>query len=133
MRRAGYEVRALPEEDLGWEENPPTLIEFIRRDLRWCQGNMQYWRLVGGLPGLLPLSRFQIGMGIFMYLAALAWTVMIVLSALKVFDPETGEVMRQLGVRETTMLATTQITPTAAGVAYAAHVGIFFHFGASMT
>ncbi len=22
MRRAGYEVRVLPEEDLGWEENP---------------------------------------------------------------------------------------------------------------
>ena len=51
---------------------------------------MQYWQLVGGLPGLLPLSRFQIGMGIFMYLAALAWTVMIILSALKVFDPEIG-------------------------------------------
>ena len=47
MRRAGYEVRVLPEEDLGWEENPPTLIEFIRRDLRWCQGNMQYWPFPG--------------------------------------------------------------------------------------
>src|SRR5262249_32076290 len=33
MRRAGYEVRVLPEETLGFEENPPTLIEFIRRDL----------------------------------------------------------------------------------------------------
>ena len=43
MRRAGYEVRVLPEEDLGWEENPPTLLEFIRRDQRWCQGNLQYW------------------------------------------------------------------------------------------
>ena len=32
MRRAGYDVRVLPEEDLGWEENPPTLIEFLRRD-----------------------------------------------------------------------------------------------------
>jgi len=40
MRRGGYDVRVLPEEDLGWEENPPTLLEFIRRDLRWCQGNM---------------------------------------------------------------------------------------------
>ena len=42
MRRAGYDVRVLPEEDLGWEENPPTLIEFIRRDQRWCQGTLQY-------------------------------------------------------------------------------------------
>ncbi len=58
MRRAGYEVRVLPEEDLGWEENPPTLIEFIRRDLRWCQGNMQYWHFLV-LPGIQagqPLS-----------------------------------------------------------------------------
>ena len=43
MRRAGYEVRVLPEEGASWEENPPTLLEFIRRDLRWAQGNMQYW------------------------------------------------------------------------------------------
>src|SRR5712691_5161393 len=57
MRRAGYEVRVLPDETLGWEENPPTLIEFIRRDLRWCQGNLQYWRFLF-LPGLAPVSRF---------------------------------------------------------------------------
>ena len=44
MRAAGYHVRVVPREDLGWEENPPTLLEFMRRDLRWCQGNMQYWR-----------------------------------------------------------------------------------------
>jgi membrane glycosyltransferase len=37
MRRAGCANCVLPEEDLGWEENPPTLIEFIRRDQRWCQ------------------------------------------------------------------------------------------------
>ena len=51
MRRAGYEVRVLPDEGGSWEENPPTLLEFIRRDLRWCQGNMQYWRFLA-LPGL---------------------------------------------------------------------------------
>ena len=42
MRRAGYDVRVLPEEDLGWEENPPTLIEYLRRDQRWTQGTLQY-------------------------------------------------------------------------------------------
>ena len=51
MRRAGYDVRVLPEEDLGWEENPPTLIEFIRRDQRWLQGTLQYVFFIG-LPGL---------------------------------------------------------------------------------
>ena len=42
MRRAGYEVRVLPDESGSWEENPPTMFEFSTRDLRWCQGNMQY-------------------------------------------------------------------------------------------
>ena len=46
MRRAGYEVRVLAEEGDSFEQNPPTLIEFIRRDLRWCQGNMQYWHFL---------------------------------------------------------------------------------------
>ena len=53
MRRAGYEVRVIPAEGISWEENPPTLMEFIRRELRWCQGNMQYFWLLG-LPGLKP-------------------------------------------------------------------------------
>ena len=51
MRKAGYEVRVLPEEGASFEQNPPTLTEFIRRDLRWCQGNMQYWHFLR-MPGL---------------------------------------------------------------------------------
>ena len=97
MRAAGYEVRVLPAESESWEDNPPTLMDFTKRDLRWCQGNMQYWRLAA-LPGLLPLGRFQIVMGIFMYLASFAWTAMIVLSALKVFDPEIGPKEVKLGI-----------------------------------
>src|SRR5215475_8377110 len=41
MRRAGYGARVLAGEGSSFEQNPPTLLEFIRRDLRWCQGNMQ--------------------------------------------------------------------------------------------
>jgi membrane glycosyltransferase len=75
MRRAGYEVRVLPVEGLSWEENPPTLMEFSRRDLRWCQGNMQYWQLLS-MPGLKPVSRFQLLFAIQMYLASPAWMAM---------------------------------------------------------
>jgi membrane glycosyltransferase len=75
MRRAGYEVRVLPIEGMSWEENPPTLMEFSRRDLRWCQGNMQYWRLLG-LRGLKPVSRFQLVFAIQMYLGSPAWMAM---------------------------------------------------------
>jgi membrane glycosyltransferase len=78
MRRAGYEVHALPEESLGWEENPPTLLEFIRRDLRWCQGNMQYLRFVV-LPGLKPVSRYQLVFALLMFLGSPAWIGLLVL------------------------------------------------------
>lgn len=98
MRAGGYEVRVLPVEVESWEDSPPTLLDFTKRDLRWCQGNMQYWRLVFGLRGLLPLSRFHIAMGIGMYLAAFAWTLMIAFSALKVFDPEIGARQIELGI-----------------------------------
>jgi membrane glycosyltransferase len=75
MRRAGYEVRVLPIDGVSWEENPPTLMEFIRRDLRWCHGNMQYWQLLT-LPGLKPVSRFHLAFGIWMYLGSPAWMAM---------------------------------------------------------
>lgn len=98
MRRAGYEVRVLPLEDGTWEENPPTLLEFIRRDLRWCQGNMQYWRLLF-LPGLPILSRCQLLLAILMFTGSPAWLAMIFLSSFRdrlidadtpLFRPEAG-------------------------------------------
>ena len=78
MRRAGYEVRVLVQEGLSFEENPPTLLEFTRRDLRWCQGNMQYWRLLT-LPSLRAVSRFQLIFAILMYLGSPAWMAMTAL------------------------------------------------------
>jgi membrane glycosyltransferase len=81
MRRAGYEVRVLCEEDLGWEENPPTLVEFLRRDLRWCQGNMQYWMFLRW-PGLKIVSRYHLVLAILMFLGAPAWAGMIFIGTL---------------------------------------------------
>jgi len=72
MRRAGFEVRVLPEEEGSWEENPPSLLEFIRRDLRWCQGNMQYFHFLT-MPRLLPVSRCQLALAIAMYAGSPAW------------------------------------------------------------
>ena len=81
MRAAGYDVRVLPQEDLGWEENPPTLLEFIRRDLRWCQGNMQYWRFLS-LPGLKPVSRYQLALAMLMFIGSPAWIGLLMLGTL---------------------------------------------------
>jgi membrane glycosyltransferase len=77
MRRSGFEVRVLPEDNLGWEENPPTLLEFIRRDLRWCQGNMQYGRFLL-LPGLKPVSRYQLAFAMLMFAGSPAWIALLV-------------------------------------------------------
>ncbi|MBV1693839.1 MAG: glucans biosynthesis glucosyltransferase MdoH [Hyphomicrobiales bacterium] len=78
MRRAGYEVRVLPIENGSWEENPPTMLDFAKRDVRWCQGNMQYVKLLD-TPGLYPMSRFQLVWAILMFLGIPAWTLMIAL------------------------------------------------------
>ena len=82
MRRGGFEVRVLPEEDGSWEENPPTLLEFIRRDLRWCQGNLQYLKL-GRMDGLLPVSRCQLWLAIAMYVGTPAWLGFMLLGLIR--------------------------------------------------
>ncbi len=78
MRRAGYEVRVMPVEGGSYEENPPDVLEFIRRDVRWCQGNMQYVKLLD-LPGLKTISRFQLIWAILMFVGTPAFTAMIAL------------------------------------------------------
>jgi membrane glycosyltransferase len=78
MRRAGYEVRVLPEEMGSYEDNPPSVLEYMRRDVRWCQGNMQYLKLLR-TPSLHVMSRFQLVWAILMFLGIPAWTLIIAL------------------------------------------------------
>ncbi len=88
MRKAGYEVRVLPYEIGSWEENPPTIIDFAKRDVRWCQGNMQYAKMLN-FPGLLPLSRFQLAWAMLMFLGIPAWTLMIALLPAAAYEAST--------------------------------------------
>ncbi|MBQ8744443.1 MAG: glucans biosynthesis glucosyltransferase MdoH [Mailhella sp.] len=46
MRRAGYGVWLAYDLDGSWEESPPSLIDELIRDRRWCQGNLQHSRLI---------------------------------------------------------------------------------------
>jgi membrane glycosyltransferase len=80
MRKAGYDVRILPEEGSSFEQNPPTMVEFVRRDLRWCQGNMQYWHFLAA-PGLATVSRYQLVLALLMFLGSPAWIGLLVLGA----------------------------------------------------
>jgi membrane glycosyltransferase len=78
MRRAGFEVRLQPVAGGSFEDNPPTLLDYIRRDLRWCQGNLQYLRLLG-MPGLYPVSRFQLIWAVLMFAGIPAFTLALAL------------------------------------------------------
>lgn len=115
MRRAGYEVRVLPEEIGSWEENPPTLAEFTKRDLRWCQGNMQYWRLLG-MKGLKPVSRFQLVHAIWMYFGAPAWMAMTVLATAMVFTGLPADFPVALGVSLFALMFFLSASPKIAGL-----------------
>jgi membrane glycosyltransferase len=117
MRSAGYDVRVLPEDELGWEENPPTLIEFIRRDLRWCQGNMQYWQFLF-MPGLKPVSRCQLAIAILMFLGSPAWIGMLVLSTLSLAATDTpaGFIRPDAGMALFVLVLATWFAPKIASV-----------------
>jgi membrane glycosyltransferase len=94
MRRAGYGVRVLAGEGSSFEQNPPTLAEFIRRDLRWCQGNMQYWHFLR-MPGLPFLSRYQLAFAILMFLGSPAWIGLLLIGSVAVaLSPTPADFMR---------------------------------------
>ncbi len=115
MRRGGYEVRVLPIETQSFEANPPTLLEFAKRDLRWCQGNMQYWRFLFE-PGLKPLSRFQLFQAVLMYVAPPAWIVATFAAAWKGVTGGFDATYIELGFWSFITIFLLSVTPKIAGV-----------------
>ncbi len=85
LASAGWGVRLLPEEDGSFEANPPALPEFMRRELRWLAGNLEYRHLLG-MPGLRPMGQWQLIQAILLfgctpfYLAILAGAVVAALT-----------------------------------------------------
>lgn len=114
MRRAGYEVRVLPVEGESWEENPPSLLDFTRRDLRWCQGNMQYLKLMG-LKGLKPMSRFQVFAAVMMYFGAPAWMLMTAAAAAKIAEGDGAQVDLAFGLAMFVVMFAMSLVPKVAG------------------
>jgi membrane glycosyltransferase len=75
----GYKVWLAPELAGSYEDMPANVIDFAKRDRRWCQGNMQHSRLLL-LSLLTPVGRLHMGMGIFSYLTSPLWLAMLLLS-----------------------------------------------------
>jgi membrane glycosyltransferase len=81
LRRAGWSVRFLPRIRGSYEETPPTLIDHVQRDRRWCQGNLQHLNLLGS-KGFRSISRFHMFHGAIGYLLSPIWFALLVMWAL---------------------------------------------------
>ncbi|SMQ86096.1 membrane glycosyltransferase [Devosia lucknowensis] len=79
LSRAGWTVAVDPALKGSYEEAPDNLIEYAKRDRRWCQGNLQHGRLLLA-PGLKAWSRFTFVQGIMAYLASPFWLLLLVAS-----------------------------------------------------
>ncbi len=91
LRRAGWGVRFLPRIKGSYEETPVTLTDHIKRDRRWCQGNLQHLGLLGS-KGLHAMSRFHLFHGAMGYLLSPLWFVLLVIWAL-IGNGEDGSVL----------------------------------------
>ena len=80
MRKAGYAVWLAPSLDGSYEEGPPTLIDSLKRDRRWCQGNLQHFWLLFS-PAWKGLSRMNLAGGVLNYLTSPIWLAFLLLSA----------------------------------------------------
>lgn len=81
LRRAGWSVRLKPEFNESYEEAPQTIVDYVLRDRRWCQGNLQHLRLLFSR-GFTAGSRFHMLQGAMAYVASVMWFFLLVLWAL---------------------------------------------------
>ena len=83
MGRAGLEVWVVHELAGSYEESPPTLLDELKRDRRWCQGNLQHLRLLLG-DGIRGGHRAIFGMGVMAYASALLWFIFLILNSVAI-------------------------------------------------
>ena len=84
IARAGWEVWLAYDLDGSYEESPPTLIDSAKRDLRWCDGNLQHtWLLTAR--GFRAANRFHLFMGIMAYVSSPLWLFFLALGMIDAF------------------------------------------------
>ena len=86
LRRAGWLVYLLPSIGGSYEEVPPNVLDYAKRDRRWAQGSLQHLRLLLE-PGWRPLSRLHFALGAMGYLASVLWLLILSASTAYVLIP----------------------------------------------
>jgi membrane glycosyltransferase len=80
--RAGWEVWLARGLSGSYEESPPSLLDELKRDRRWCQGNLQHLRLWFG-NGIRAGHRAILVMGVMAYVSALLWLSFLCLNTVE--------------------------------------------------
>ncbi|MGF1643961.1 MAG: glucans biosynthesis glucosyltransferase MdoH [Thiotrichales bacterium] len=83
IRRAGWEVWLAYDLEGSFEEAPPTLLDELKRDRRWSQGNLQHLRLISGW-GIKTTHRIMFLYGMMAYGSALLWLTLLGVSTVEV-------------------------------------------------
>src|SRR6202022_4591227 len=82
MQYAGWEVWFAADLDGSYEGLPPNLTEYVKRDRRWCQGNLQHmWFLLA--KNIQPVSRIHLIQGILAYGSAPLLVLFVFLGAIQ--------------------------------------------------
>jgi membrane glycosyltransferase len=85
MVAEGWEVWLAWDIEGTYEEAPPTLVDHLIRDRRWCQGNLQHMWLI--FARKLPFSvRMHLFMGIMAYLGSPLWFLFLLLGTWVAWD-----------------------------------------------
>jgi membrane glycosyltransferase len=85
MQRAGYDVWIAYDEEGSWEEGPPNISDMLKRDRRWCAGNLQhFWFLFAR--GIGMGNRLQIWIGLMAYLCSPLWLAFLIAGSISAFD-----------------------------------------------
>jgi membrane glycosyltransferase len=82
MGRAEKEVWLALDVPGSYEESPPNLLDELKRDRRWCQGNLQHLRVLLG-DGLKAGHRAVLAMGVMAYASALFWAGFLILNTVQ--------------------------------------------------
>ncbi len=85
MVSEGWEVWLAWDIEGTYEEAPPTLVDHLKRDRRWCQGNLQHLWLI--FARKLPLTvRIHLFMGIMAYLGSPLWFLFLIMGSWLAWD-----------------------------------------------
>lgn len=87
LQRGGWKVLMAADIAGSYEETPPSVGDFLKRDARWCQGNMQHGVLLFA-KDLSLTSRLHFFLGILSYVSGLLWLIFLVATALDTLPSE---------------------------------------------